>query len=609
MNKMVKTAIAAALALTCSSAVQVFADTQYTFSDISDPKYSWAVGYIEDMVDKGLISGYDDGTYRPDSSVTRLEVLSLFARAMGSNSAANADVLKAAQDQYLSLVETYKLNFGTNDIAYLLYRGALKESELDNYLKGDLRNEAMPRYEAAVIVTKAMCAEKSATSEIMVDLEYTDAKQIPVKASQYVYYVTKQNIMSGMGDGTFSPKSGVLRSQIAVMLFKTVDLMNLTVEELKIASVDDANIGFYDEKNNLDYMGYTANTRFYVEGELTQAKRIPINVYANFTYVDGEVAYVDISDSLPDETVSGIFQSYSSSNGIVSVTIKTDDGDKIYPFGSDVTVTYKGAKATIRDFNKSDAVTLEISGGKIKNLTGEPMSKKISNATVESISIVADGTMTIGHANEAYDGLTLEVSPTVKVKKNDNTASLADVYKGDTVTLVLDYGIVTEITASSSSKVVEGTIQSIEISSTPKMTVNVKGTAQTYDLIPGITILINNKEGSLYDFRVGDNVTITIESHAIKKIVATSVQSYAYSKSGSITSVNTAYGFIKISYTENGATYEETVYCKDSTTKFITSTGTNKTIKDLAAGNVVSVRGTVTNGAFEASLVLIEVDK
>ena len=613
MKKIAKTACLAALSL-MFSAVPVFADAETSFSDIKDAKYSWAVGYIEDMTEQGFIKGYEDGTFRPDKSVTRLEVLSLFARAMGSNSEANSDALKHAEEQYLDVVKGYDLNFGESDIAYLLYRGALKESELSTYLKGDLKNEPMPRYEAAIIITKALCAEKAATSEIMVDLSYADAKSIPDKASQYVYYVTKQKIMQGMGknkngEDVFSPDSSVLRSQIAVMLSKTVDLMNLTVENFKLTDIGTANVSFYDYETDLtDEMGYNSNTRFYVMGELTQAKNVKTGVDASFTYVGNELVYVDIENDIPDESVSGIFQSYSSSNGVVTVTVRVDGEDKQYNFASKVDVEFNGQSATIRDFSKSDAVTLELSGGKIKSMKGEPKDKTIANATVEEISIVDDGTMTISHALEDYDGLKLKVDSNVKVTKNDAPASLADVYKGDTVRLTLSYGVVTEIVATSSTRVVEGVIKSMEISASPKITVTVKGTDTTYDITSGISIIINNKESTIYDLRVGDNISITIESQAVKKITATSSSSIAYSKKGVITAINAAYGFIKISYNENDVTYEETVYCKDSSTKFITSEGTNKVLKDLKTGDVVSVRGTMTNGAFEASLILIEAE-
>ncbi|MBR0088530.1 MAG: S-layer homology domain-containing protein, partial [Clostridia bacterium] len=51
------------------------------FSDINTNDFAWARPYINDMTEKGYISGYEDGTYRPDNDVTRQEALSLFARA------------------------------------------------------------------------------------------------------------------------------------------------------------------------------------------------------------------------------------------------------------------------------------------------------------------------------------------------------------------------------------------------------------------------------------------------------------------------------------------------------------------------------------------------
>ena len=127
MKKMKLISAALSAAMLSTAMLPVFAASGAEFSDLSDPKYSWAIGYINDMAEQGFISGYEDGTYRPDREVTRLEVLSLFARAMGSNSEVNETAVKAAAEQYGATLEKYNLPYGTNDIAYLLYRGALKE--------------------------------------------------------------------------------------------------------------------------------------------------------------------------------------------------------------------------------------------------------------------------------------------------------------------------------------------------------------------------------------------------------------------------------------------------------------------------------------------------
>lgn len=611
MKKLSKLASALAAVMLLSTAPQVFAES--VFSDISDKKYSWAVGYIEDMHSQGFISGYEDGTFKPDKDITRLEALSLFARTMKSD--ATADAMTAATKKYGSLVANLNLNFGDDDICYLLYRGALKESELSTYLAEDLRSEPMPRHEAAAIITKALCAEKKASSEIMVVLDYTDAKQIPNNASKYVYFVTTEGIMSGMGDGTFSPNSGVKRSQMAVMLSKTVDAMGLTVEKLKIAGIDENDVYFYDE-NHIDSeaaepekMGYNSDTKFYLEGEPVQAKNVPTNVNAMFTYVRNELAYVDIESAEPDRTVIGTYQGSSRTNGIYTVAIKTDDGVQSFTLADDAEVIYANSPATsIRDFTENAKVTAYISGGKVVKIKGEAKQSTITKATIEDISIIDDNCITISHASDDYNGLKLEVSPNVKVVKNDSTASLAEIYTGDVVTLTLEYGIVTSIKAESISRVISGVIKSVEISSTPKITVDVNGKENTYTVTSDVTIIVNNKDATLYDFRVGDTVSLTLESQAVKKITATSSSSTAYSKTGVITAVNDSYKFIKISYTENEVTREEIVYCKDNVTKFITSAGTTQTLKNLKVGDTVSVRGTMTNGAFEASLVLIEIE-
>lgn len=50
-----------------------------TFSDVSDK--SFAAGYIQSAVDAGIISGYKDGTFKPDAKVTRGEMAILLAKA------------------------------------------------------------------------------------------------------------------------------------------------------------------------------------------------------------------------------------------------------------------------------------------------------------------------------------------------------------------------------------------------------------------------------------------------------------------------------------------------------------------------------------------------
>jgi hypothetical protein len=53
-------------------------DSSHPFSDIAG---HWAEGWMEELYDVGLTSGYPDGTYRPQNQVTRAEMAVFLLRA------------------------------------------------------------------------------------------------------------------------------------------------------------------------------------------------------------------------------------------------------------------------------------------------------------------------------------------------------------------------------------------------------------------------------------------------------------------------------------------------------------------------------------------------
>ena len=283
--------------------------TSTRFTDINSEEFAWAKSYINDMAGKGFISGYEDNTFRPDNDVTRLEALSLFARAMGSNDSANTELLKIAHDKFDSVIKEYGLKWGTDEIAYLMYKGALKKTDLDTYLKDDEKDTPMKRYEAAIIITKAMGGEEKALSELGVVLDYTDAREVPSNAIQYVSYATDAGIMEGMGEGLFSPNTAVKRSQMAVMLSRTVDKTNYTFEKNKITAVDTENktITATNSKGKETQYTYTDSTVIKSLGDEIQASRLVSGVEAVFVKSGNTLVSVDTVSSEPDRTITGRF--------------------------------------------------------------------------------------------------------------------------------------------------------------------------------------------------------------------------------------------------------------------------------------------------------------
>lgn len=606
MKKIISTAVICAMS--ASMCIPVSAKD---FSDVT-ASWAWAQEAITEMSEIGLINGYEDGTFRPEQSVTHLEALALFARAMGSASETNKEIVDIAVSQYQEKLKKYHLGYGTEEISFLLYRGALKESELDTYLLDDIKDSPMKRYESAVIITKAMGAEKTATSNLLTDLSYKDAKEIPSEAVQYVYYVTEQGLMQGMDDNKFSPNTEVRRSEIAVMLNNTVNMMGMSFEKVKLSSVNTAgrSIEIKDIDGTMRYVLYTADTVMNVEGVMTQPKDMLTGVNAVLTFMNDKLIYVDTLSSIPDQTITGKFSGHTMLNGSLKIGILPQESDGGYGkevqyiASGDISMKYDNSPATINTFKQGDIVTLELSGGKVDTIIGETKDSTITNATVEEILL--DGTnvtMTISHASSDYNGKTYPVSNQAVVSKNGEDTTLSKVYKGDKVTMWLEYGVVTKVTAHSSNSSIEGTILELSIGQNSKIKIKSNGKEYDYIIPADAQILINDAEGTLYDFRVGDSVKLSLDSDAVTKISATSVQTANKTVVGQVTAVNSSFGFVQLSTTE-GET--ENAFCNDDTTKILSASGSDKRMKDIEVGQTLTVRGTVKNGAFAATVIIIE---
>lgn len=56
-------------------------DLNMRFKDV--PEKHWAYKAIEELAEKGIINGYEDGTFRPEEPITRAEVATIISRLKG----------------------------------------------------------------------------------------------------------------------------------------------------------------------------------------------------------------------------------------------------------------------------------------------------------------------------------------------------------------------------------------------------------------------------------------------------------------------------------------------------------------------------------------------
>lgn len=191
MNKktsiLVSVAIAASMLATSMSA--------FAYTDISADH--WAKSYVDNLSGKKYVSGYEDGTYKPDNYVTRAEFAKILTNIFGvidKNGVSISDVSDSAW-----YADTMKI--------------AVKAGFVTGYSDGTVKPEAnITRQEAAVMVYRAWGLSPEGT------LNFTDKDEIADWAANQVATLAAKNVLNGYSDGSFKPNNNITRAEVAKII-------------------------------------------------------------------------------------------------------------------------------------------------------------------------------------------------------------------------------------------------------------------------------------------------------------------------------------------------------------------------------------------------------
>ncbi len=204
-----KSIITIAAVLTASMAMSVTA-----FGAPTDIQGHWAQNTINQWVYKGDISGYPDGTFRPNNRITRAEFVVLVNNAMGYSKSGYA---------YFSDVPSRYWG-----------RNAIQTGVAAGYISGDGNgifrpNDPVTRQEAAAMISRILGLKQNDSRAY----RYTDSYAISNWAKGVVGAVSEAGIMAGYPDGSFGPNRVLTRAEAVLALDKTVNYKPSDKEEEK----------------------------------------------------------------------------------------------------------------------------------------------------------------------------------------------------------------------------------------------------------------------------------------------------------------------------------------------------------------------------------------
>lgn len=173
---------------------------QYPQKFYDVPRNHWAFEYIAELADRGVIEGYDDGSFKPNRTVTRAEWAKIMVIAAG--------------------ISTTDHNVYFNDMQNhwaIPYVNAAK-----NYLTAYADNTYRPNQAAArEDVTMAMVKMKGYDvneADFSYLSQFTDMNTISNDLKRYVAVAVEKGLIDGFDDNTFRGQNTLTRAEAAKLL-------------------------------------------------------------------------------------------------------------------------------------------------------------------------------------------------------------------------------------------------------------------------------------------------------------------------------------------------------------------------------------------------------
>ncbi|MDF2836573.1 MAG: hypothetical protein K0Q63_2213, partial [Paenibacillus sp.] len=175
-------------------------------SSFTDTGHHWGREAIGDAAKRGIVTGYPDGSFRPDETMTRMQFAIMLARALKLDAAA-ANMDFADRSDIPSWAE--------GDIAAAVQAGILQ-----GYEDGTLRpSAAINRAEMIVMLLRAYSKDGGLAGPPA----FADSTDIPEWARSAVSTASAMGILEGRGANRFEPNAAATRAEAVTLLLRMLE--------------------------------------------------------------------------------------------------------------------------------------------------------------------------------------------------------------------------------------------------------------------------------------------------------------------------------------------------------------------------------------------------
>ncbi len=181
----------------------------YSKTSFSDIDGHWAKSWIEKSIKMGFVSGYEDGTFKPDRTITRAEFSKLINNALNTNKKASINFT----------------DVGSKDWFYEEIQKSVASGFFSGYENNTFRpSNPIKREEAAKVVSSAIATGGIEGEGATLLSDYGTIQEWAKISVNSVY---NKGYILGYPEGTYRPSKALTRAEAVKIIYEIIENENI----------------------------------------------------------------------------------------------------------------------------------------------------------------------------------------------------------------------------------------------------------------------------------------------------------------------------------------------------------------------------------------------
>lgn len=509
----------------------------------TDMQNHWAQADVEYLSTQGLVSGYNDGTFKPDAAMSTIEALLFCARIPVLDSNTKRLIVTDWTDELRMVLPASMMSWAASDLSVCLATGIISMDELSSLTNRDGLMSAIPREDVAKYLARAMQLAPMAEHLTTYTLDFADTSAISQEIQPYVYVLSNYGIVKGDEFNNFQPKSSLNRASMTSLLRRGLEFMTArgisvelpqyttnkwvggVIRTVQSNSKGNTVLSLASPLGTIRTVTLPSNVKIYQDNMLTTDSALKNGIYVRVNQNNnGTASSVRIGGALT--TVSGPVVSIQKD----SLTIREDGVARTLPADRFIEIQNGSQVGGLELLDASAGYT---SAECFVDAMGHLAAIRFSGGTQAEEGILSDvkfnagGGAQIQLTGENGTRTQYAIPAGAVVLVNGSSGALSSSQIGDFVTLRVsteDRTQVSEVQIDTLTEYIQGSIRTISTKNYGKLTVEqaLKGKTTSHSLLSGTEVTYEGNLVDVSDLHKGDFVTIRLDDDGNALYVAAS---------------------------------------------------------------------------------------